>query len=114
MPYLFLDQKFRATVEFWPHKREMEVNDIFQELVTMKVIDADTKVLFSTKEILSNGFPIPTIMNKESIRKLRDFISKKKISNLVLFGQTVEDNVFFIPDILKHAFKVFNKHNLIK
>ena len=112
-PTSSLDQKFRVTVEFWPHKREMEVNDIFQELVTMKVIDEDAKVLFGTKEILSNDFPLPTIMNKESIRKLRDFISKKKISNLVLFGQTVEDNVFFIPDIMKHAFKVFNKHNLI-
>ena len=80
----------------------------------MKVIKKDTKILFSSKEVLSNGYPLPTTVNKYSVRILRDFIAEKQISNLVLFGQSVEDNIFFIPDILKHAYKVFSDHRLIR
>jgi hypothetical protein len=80
----------------------------------MEVIEESTKVLFSSKEILSSGYPLPTIRNKKSIRVFRDYIGKKDLANLVLFGQSVEDDIFFIPDILKHAVRVFNKHKLIK
>jgi hypothetical protein len=113
-PTSSLDQKFRVTVEFWPHDKEVELDDIFNELVAMEVIEESTKVLFSSKEILSSGYPLPTIRNKKSIRVFRDYIGKKDLANLVLFGQSVEDDIFFIPDILKHAVRVFNKHKLIK
>ena len=113
-PTSSLDKGYRVTVEYWPKNKEITTHDIFKELIDMKIIDENTKVLFSKKEYLSHGFPLPTLANKNFIRKYRNFIKEKQLSNLILFGQFVEDNVFFIPDILRNGYSIFKKHNLIK
>ncbi len=108
------DGKYRMTVEFWPHDKEVSSDDVFNELINMGVLDADTKVVFSRKEELSNGFPLPTLNNKEIILEYREFINQQNISNLLVFGQFVDDNTFFLPGIMSNAYEVFKKHNLIK
>jgi len=48
--------------------------------------------------------PIPSIENLNSLNGLRETISGKGISNLVLTGMLAGKDTFFIPEVLTDAY----------
>ena len=55
-----------------------------KELKRFKVIDSDEDVRFSAVEMLSSGFPMPSVNNFKSFADIRDRISADQVSNLML------------------------------
>ena len=110
-PSSSFDQKFRVTVEVWPHNKEFELDDIFNELVTMKVIKKDLKFYLAQRKSIKR-LSAAHHCKQRFCSNLERFYCGKAIQ-LGAFVSS-EDNIFFIPDILKHAYKVFSDHRLIK
>ncbi|PPJ63038.1 NAD(P)-binding protein [Cuspidothrix issatschenkoi] len=77
-----------------------------KELFRFQVTAPDTQVIFSKAEVLEGGFPMPSMNNISSLRKITSDIKNMNLKNLILTGIMAEDNLFFQTDIL---IDVYNK-----
>jgi protoporphyrinogen oxidase len=100
-------------IEYWPPENALSDEELIasaqEELVKMGILDDDSQVLHST--IRPGGSPpIPSVANLDSLNQLRESISNKGISNLVLTGMLAGKNTFFIPEVLTDAYTKILKH----
>ena len=73
------------------------------------MITANHKLEFSAIENKGGGFPLPSMANTDGIREIKKRVFDKGINNVEVAGIMAEDDLFFIPDILNHAFSVIEK-----
>lgn len=67
------------------------------------IIQPETKVVFAKAETLKSGYPSLSTKNISALRMTRDAIVDLGISNLMLFGPLVRDDLFFQFDVLRHV-----------
>ena len=79
-----------------------------KELKNMGLI-RHNKVLFSKKETLNSGFPMPTLKNISIIDNMRDDIQKLNCDNLVIAGILSENNLFFQRHVLPNLYEKVNR-----
>ncbi len=94
-------------VELWAN--ELEPNTDYKalalkELRDFGVINDQHKITFAIEEKYKIGFPLPTVANIETSRKLRELVDSKNIQNLDVIGILSKDNIFFLKDTLIDAF----------
>ena len=99
--------EFLVNDSYLANKPNIE-SDAIRELFEFGITEPGTEVLFSKAEVLDNGFPMPTINNIRTIKKIRNEIRDKKFGNLELLGILAEDNLFFQTDVL---IDTYNKAN---
>lgn len=109
---------FPLCVEMWMESSDpQEEEDILKlaekELKSFGVIDDNHHILFSKAEkIPGGGFPLPSLNNINNIRIIRNRIAEKGIDNVIPTGVLVEDNVFFIKDVLIDAYQKILKKDM--
>ncbi|MBL0012133.1 MAG: NAD(P)-binding protein [Nitrosomonas sp.] len=109
---------FPVCVELWPSRLGLEASQLsdeqclalaMDELRRMGVITDSHKLEFSAIENKGGGFPLPSMANTDGIREIKKRVFDKGINNVEVAGIMAEDDLFFIPDILNHAFSVIEK-----
>jgi protoporphyrinogen oxidase len=75
------------------------------ELFKFGITQPETKVIFAKAEVLESGFPMPSLNNIHTLRKVRADIKAKSLKNLLLSGILAEDNLFFQTDVLIDVYK---------
>ncbi len=82
--------------------------DAIEEIRRMGLLE-NNKVIFSKKEILTSGFPMPTLKNISLIDLMRDEILNLSLDNLIIAGILSENNLFFqrhvLPDLYNKIVK---------
>jgi protoporphyrinogen oxidase len=110
--------KYPVCVEFWPSKlgfkpRELSQEDAqkiaLHELGKFGVIGEQHKVLFAKVEGGAGAFPLPTVKNRSSLKEIRRRVEQRVAANLTVVGVMADDGLFFVPDVLNHAFAQLNK-----
>jgi hypothetical protein len=66
-------------------------------------------MIFSRAEILTSGFPLPSLVNMNSLSTLRHAIGERKLDNLHLMGILAEPELFFQGDVLRHAYRTVER-----
>ena len=114
-PNAINEMGYAVCVELWMHdgddKKESAVLKRAEfELMSMGVINDTYKMNFGKVERANGGgFPLPTVTNIKSIGEIRNRISERGLTNLTPIGVLVEEDVFFIKDVLQDAYnKVTN------
>jgi len=78
---------------------EKEVTvDILRQLREMGIVSKAP--LFSKTEMLSNGFPLPTIRNMDFLQDLREKMDGLNLHNFTRVGLLNEAGMFFMRDVL--------------
>lgn len=66
------------------------------------IIQDETKVVFAKAEVLKAGYPSFSCASIAALKAARDEFLEQRISNLLLFGPLVRDDLFFQFDVLRH------------
>jgi protoporphyrinogen oxidase len=74
------------------------------ELQKFKILQPDTKIVFTKAEPLDSGFPMPSVKNIQSLNTIRNRIKNLQLKNLDMFGILAEPNLFFQTDVLRHTY----------
>lgn len=76
-----------------------------EELHKFKILQPDTKIVFTRAEPLESGFPMPSLKNIKSLEKIRTRIKNLNLTNLHMFGILAEPNLFFQTDVIRHTYQ---------
>ena len=82
--------------------------DAIDEIKRMGLLE-NNKVIFSKKEILTSGFPMPTLKNISLIDLMRDEILNLSLDNLIIAGILSENNLFFQRHVLPDLYNKIEK-----
>lgn len=109
---------FPVCVELWPSRLGLEASQlpdeqclalVMDELRRMGIITDSHKLEFSAIENKGGEFPLPSLANTAGIREIKKRVLDKGVNNIEVAGIMADDDLFFIPDILNHAFSVIEK-----
>ena len=101
-------------VELWPSKAGLEKSKVspdqavalaVSELKQFGVINEHYKVLFSAVEKNSGDFPLVTLKNNANFELIRSQIKNLEMKNLINIGLMSDSGIFFLSDVLNHAFR---------
>ena len=96
---------YRCTVEVIGERAQnpsLDEAEIFRQLVEMKIVSADTKVIGSHETQVLNGFPIKQVGALSNARQLCDEITDT-FNNIHLVG-SAEPSTFFSNDVMIRTF----------
>ena len=79
------------------------------EIERFGILSPGTSIVFCKAEVLASGFPLPSIVNMNSLSTLRQSVADCQIENLHLLGILAEPGLFFQGDILKHVHRTFER-----
>ena len=105
--------RYPICIEIWPSKlgldkthisKDQAVKIALQEIASFGIIDDTHKVLFSSAEKSIGDFPVLTKRNSSNFQKIRCRINEHGVKNLLNVGLMAESGLFFLPDVLNHAF----------
>lgn len=108
-PKSYEDGRFKITVEYWSLHDEINITNVWNELINIGVVSEQAKVIDVEAVSQGKGFPHPTIGNFRIIQDMRDRVSGFDIKNLISFGQGAEELTFYVPQILTKAFGHYKK-----
>jgi protoporphyrinogen oxidase len=104
---------FPVCVEIWPSKIGLEINQLNEEacvklavneLEKFGVININHKLIFSRMQASSERFPMPSLLNSNSVEKIKSRVLDLNLKNIYVTGVMSENDLFFLPDILNHSF----------
>ncbi|MDH4121418.1 MAG: NAD(P)-binding protein [Deltaproteobacteria bacterium] len=104
---------YPVCVEFWPSRIGLDPDKTSEEQLIKAALDEikhfgiikDHQIIFSKAENIKSEFPMPSNLNFNNFRELRNRVAQENIINLIVSGVMAEDGLFFLPDILNDAFK---------
>jgi protoporphyrinogen oxidase len=105
--------KYPICVEIWPSKvglektqisKEQAVKIALQEIATFGIIGDAHQVIFASAEKSAGDFPVLTKRNSASFEAIRRRIKDHGVKNILNVGLMAENGLFFLPDVLNHAF----------
>ena len=105
--------KYPLCIEFWPGKIGRNKNELSEsecidialaELHKFGVIQTSHRLEFGRMENNAGEFPMPTLSNSSNLRQIRQSVYDLKLKNLFVTGLMAEEGLFFLPDVLNHAF----------
>jgi protoporphyrinogen oxidase len=116
-PAACADGTFPVCVELWPERLGDELKCATDEqllALTLKELKAfgviqDHQLLFSQIHRDAAEFPLPSLDNSRQLQQLRSKVEQTLPSNIVVTGLLAEPSLFFLPDILRDAFKKIAK-----
>lgn len=109
---------FPVCVELWPSRLGLDAKNLsdeqclalaLDELRRFGVITEKHTLKFSAIENKGGEFPLPSVANVTAIEEIKKRVLSKKMRNIAVTGIMASDDLFFIPDILNHAFSVIEK-----
>ncbi len=80
-----------------------------RELESFGVLAPGSTIRFARAEILSYGFPMPTVRNIRALDEMRSAIRGLRLENLLSVGILSESGIFFQRDVLAHTFNALPK-----
>lgn len=105
--------RYPVCVEIWPSRigldrsqisKEQAVELALQEIAKFGIVGQTHRILFASAEKSAGDFPILTKRNAANFQMLRNLIKNQEIKNLLNVGLMAENGLFFLPDVLNHAF----------
>lgn len=109
---------FPVCVELWLSRLGLDPKHLsdeqclalaLDELRRFGVIKENYALKFSAIENKGGEFPLPSIANVTAIGEIKKRVLNKGMRNIEVTGIMASDDLFFIPDILNHAFSVIEK-----
>ncbi len=76
---------------------------IFKELISLGIVNKDSKVLSHAKQILHNTFPVPEVGFIDDVNRVSEKL-QKEMSNLLLFGRST-GKTWFMTDVFRDVFE---------
>ena len=89
--------------------QEFNSDMIFKELISLGIVNKDSKVLSHAKQILHNTFPVPEIGLLNNVNLISEQIHNE-ISNLLLFGRST-GKTWFMTDVFRDVFEKIGQLN---
>lgn len=105
--------RYPICVEIWPSKvgldktqisKEQAVKLALQEIATFGIVGDTHQILFASAEKSAGDFPVLTKRNSSNFQTIRRRIKNHGVKNLLNVGLMAENGLFFLPDVLNHAF----------
>jgi len=105
--------RYPICVEIWPSKvgldktqisKDQSIKLALQEIAIFGIVGDTHQVLFASAEKSAGDFPVLTKRNSANFQAIRRRIKNYGIKNLMNVGLMAENGLFFLPDVLNHAF----------
>ncbi|MBO9489052.1 NAD(P)-binding protein [Endozoicomonas sp. G2_1] len=104
---------YRCTVEVLTNKDicdELDQAQVYQELITMGIVETSAKLLYKTSEVIKNGFPVYTCDFVAETKRQNNCITSN-LKNVQLLGKA-SSKTFFMSDVLQEVYRTIQNNPL--
>jgi protoporphyrinogen oxidase len=82
------------------------------KLINSNILLSSEQIVFSNHEILTYGFPLPTVKNYNILNSLRENVASR-YKNVTLLGLNSSEKLFFYRDILIDVYNKISKTSIV-